>query len=211
MTSSIKYFSRSLAGAFGKLLCLGVVFWVASCTASPAVPPPVSPAPAAPVPARVLLLVPESFERFVYVSFREEGEVRHRFGVEATDQIRALLGRYYSRVSLEVTGSEAEAMDRVSAYREARGGYRDFELVAVPRFVRVEAWQRRYKHGFDVDLQVEFFSTLESKVTKLVGHGESEIGAYATSTPLEAGRLALEYAVSAIGDGIYSSRDLRAP
>ena len=212
MENSEKHSEKTSAGISGKiLLCLWATSLLLSCAASSQVPPPISPMPVAPLQARVLLLVPENFDRFVSIDSPRDGGVPHELGAEATDRLETLLGRYYSGVTLEVVGSEAEATDRVSAFRSGGGADRDFDLVAVPKFIRVEPWERAYKYGMDVDLQVDFYSTHRPMTTTLRGHGESSFGAYASSYPLEAGRVALDYAVSAIGDGIYASSDLRAP
>jgi hypothetical protein len=41
-----------------------------------------------PIPARILLLIPDNFERFVYTSVVGGRETVHPFGREATDELR---------------------------------------------------------------------------------------------------------------------------
>ena len=211
MEKNIRRFAEFRASNYGKSLCLAFLMVLASCATSIPAPRPETAVSEVPFRARVVLMVPDSFDRFVYVDYRDGQEVRHRFGEEGTDRLVQLLRNYYSGVSVEQVGTESEAMDRVAMYRSGRGDYGEADLIAVPRFVRVEGWDRSMKYGMDIDLQMDFYSTRGTSVTQLRGHGESNYGAYATASPFEAGRVALDYAVSAIGDGINSNRDLRYP
>jgi hypothetical protein len=45
-------------------------------------------------------------------------------------------------------------------------------------------------------------------VTKIMGHGESSTGKWFASTPQEGAKIALQYAVSAVIDGVEGNRSL---
>jgi hypothetical protein len=66
------------------------------------------------VPVRVLLLIPEDFQRFVYVSTYEGNEIRHPLGEEGVRELKAAFGIEFASVEVWPVRSEAEAMAMLS-------------------------------------------------------------------------------------------------
>ena len=82
-----------------------------------------------------------------------------------------------------------------------------YDYVAIPKFLRVDSLESKDKYGFEIDLQVEFNAKNGASIT-IKGHGETLIGKYAQSTPEKGAVLTVQYAVSALLDGIEKRRDL---
>ena len=55
---------------------------------------------------RVLLLIPEEFQRFVYVSTYEGDEIRHPLGEEAVRELRAAFGIEFASVEVWPVGAK---------------------------------------------------------------------------------------------------------
>ena len=160
------------------------------------------------VPVRVLLLIPEDFERFVYVSTYEGREIRHPLGEEAVRELRIAFGIEFTCVEVRPVRSEAEAMAMLSPKDPVTGEVRGYDYVVIPKFTRVDSSVENQKYGFDIDLLTEFYAKDGATVTKIKGHGESSTGKWFASTPEEGARIALQYAVSAILDGVEKNRSL---
>jgi hypothetical protein len=84
---------------------------------------------------------------------------------------------------------------------------RAYDYVAIPKFLRVDSLESNQKYGFEIDMQVEFTAKNGSSIT-VKGHGETLIGKYAQSTPEKGAVLTLQYAVSALLDGVEQRRSL---
>jgi hypothetical protein len=160
------------------------------------------------VPVRVLLLVPEDFERFVYVSTYEGREIRHPLGEEAVRELRTAFGIEFTCVEVRSVGSEAEAMAMLDPKDPANVEVRGYDYVVIPKFTRVDSSVENQKYGFDIDLLTEFYAKDGATVTKIKGKGESSTGKWFASTPEEGAKIALQYAVSAILDGVEGNRSL---
>jgi hypothetical protein len=160
------------------------------------------------VPVRVLLLVPEDFQRFVYVSTYEGREIRHALGEEAVRELRTAFGIEFSCVEVWPVSSEAEAMTMLAPTDPVNVEVRGYDYVVIPKFTRVDSSVENQKYGFDIDLLTEFYAKDGTTVTKIKGKGESSTGKWFASTPEEGAKIALQYAVSAILDGIEGNRSL---
>ena len=160
-----------------------------------------------PIPVTILLLVPAEFERFEHVGNYERGSTRYLLGRDAELEMRDAFGIEFAKVVVWPVRSEARAIEMLSPYDPENAQLRAYDYVAIPKFLRVDSLERREKHEFEIDLQVEFNARNGSSIT-FKGHGESMIGKYAQSTPEKGVALALQYAVSALLDGIEKSRDL---
>ncbi len=160
------------------------------------------------VPVRVLLLVPEDFQRFVYVSTYEGREIRHPLGEEAVRELRAAFGIEFSCVEVWPVSSEAEAMTMLAPTDPVNVKVRGYDYVVIPKFTRVDSSVENQKYGFDIDLLTEFYAKDGTTVTKIKGKGESSTGKWFASTPEEGAKIALQYAVSAILDGVEGNRSL---
>ena len=153
-----------------------------------------------PAGGRLLMLVPRDFERFVYVSAINGTRTHHSFGEQATDELQAQLGPFFSSVTIERVDSEAAAMDRLASGDYDRADSR-YDLIAVPEFRNVDSWVRGDRYGFNIDMGVRFYTPDESKVTRIRGRGESKTGFYGFS-PGESGSVAIRKAVEAVADGV---------
>lgn len=161
-----------------------------------------------PVPVSVLLIVPEEFQDFVYVSAYEGHEIRHPLGREAVRELRAAFGIEFDSVEVWSVGSEAEAMAMLTPKDADNAEVRSFDYAVIPRFMRVDSSVGHQKYGFDIDLLTEFYARDGATVTKIKGHGESSTGKWFASTPEEGAQIALQYAASAILDGVEGNRRL---
>lgn len=160
------------------------------------------------VPVRVLLLIPEDFQRFVYVSTYEGNQIRHPLGEEAVRELRTAFGIEFTCVEVWPVRSEAEAMAMLAPSGPANVEVRGYDYVVIPKFTRVDSTVADQKYGFDIDLLTEFYAKDGTTVTKIKGKGESSTGKWFASTPEEGARIALQYAVSAILDGVEGNRSL---
>ena len=160
------------------------------------------------VPVRVLLLIPEQFQRFVYVSTYEGKEIRHPLGEEAVRELKVAFGVEFACVELCTGRSEAEAMAMLSPRDSINPELAAYDYVVIPKFTRVDSSVENQKYGFDIDLLTEFYTKEGATITKIGGHGESSTGKWFASTPEEGAKIALQYAVSAILDGVEGNRSL---
>jgi hypothetical protein len=161
-----------------------------------------------PVPVRVLLLIPEDFQNFVYVSTYEGNEISHALGREGTRELKIAFGKEFDSVEVWSVSSEAEAMAMLSPKDADNAEVRTYDYAVIPRFTRVDSTVKNHKYGFDIDLLTEFYARDGASVTKIRGHGESSTGKWFASTPEEGARIALQYAASAILDGVEGHRNL---
>ena len=162
------------------------------------------------VPVRVLLLIPEEFQRFVYVSTYEGKDIRHPLGEEAVRELRTAFGIEFASVRVWPVTSEAEAMAMLAPKDPANPELPAYDYVVIPKFTRIDSSVENQKYGFDIDLLTEFYAKDGASVTKITGKGESSTGKWFASTPEEGAKIALQYAVSAILDGVEGNRSLFA-
>jgi len=160
------------------------------------------------VPVTVLLLIPEEFQRFVFVSTYEGNEIRHPLGEEALRELRAAFGIEFASVRVWPVASEAEAMAMLTPRDPVNPELSAYDYVVIPKFTRVDSSVENQKYGFDIDLLAEFYAKDGTTVTKIKGKGESSTGKWFASTPEEGAKIALQYAVSAILDGVEGNRSL---
>jgi hypothetical protein len=160
--------------------------------------------------ARVLLLVPEELQGFVYVSTHKENQIQHPLGEEAVRELKAAFGIEFTSVAIWRVRSEADAMAMLAPKDPSNEELRAYDYVVIPKFMRVDSSVENQKYDFDIDLLTEFYAKDGAVVTKIKGHGESSTGAWFASTPEEGAIIALQYAVSAILDGVEGNRALFA-
>ena len=160
-----------------------------------------------PIPVKILLLIPAEFERFEHVSNYEGSNIRHRLGRDAELEMRDAFGIEFSKVEVWPVRSEARAIEMLSPKDPENAQVRAYDYVAIPKFLRVDSLEGKEKYGFEIDLQVEFNAKNGSSIT-IKGHGECLIGKYAQSTPEKGAVLTLQYAMSALLDGIEKRRSL---
>jgi len=160
-----------------------------------------------PIPVKILLLVPAEFERFDHISNYERGSTRYLLGPDAELEMREAFGIEFAKVDVWPVQSEARAIEMLSPYDPENVRVQAYDYVAIPKFLRVDSLGRREKYEFEIDLQVEFNAKNGSSIT-IKGHGESMIGKYALSTPEKGANLSLQYAISALLDGIEKNRNL---
>ena len=163
-----------------------------------------------PVQARVLLLIPEEFQRFVYVSTHKGNAIDHRLGRVGARELTAAFGIEFASVEVLQVRSEAEALARLDLTNPANARMQAYDYVVIPKFMHVDSSAGHQKYGFDVDLVAEFYAKDGAVVTKIKGHGESNTGKWFASTPEQGARIALQSAVSAILDGVEGNRSLFA-
>jgi hypothetical protein len=148
------------------------------------------------------LLVPNDFGRFVYVCSFDGRRTEHRFGEQATDELRAQLYPLFSSIVVEHVESEAAAKRMIASRDFDRPDMCSYDLIATPQFRNVNFWQRGWHYGFDVDMGVDFYRYDSWKVTIVKGRGEARTGYLADSSPGKSGGLALSKAVEAVADGV---------
>jgi hypothetical protein len=155
-----------------------------------------------PAAARLLMAVPEDFERFVYESSLNGQHTRHMFGEQVMDELRAQLSPFFGTITVEHVDNEAAAKEMLDSKDYDRPDLGRYDLFAIPKFRNVDFWVKGEHYGFDIDLVVEFYPNDMSKVTRIRGLGESKTGFYADSTPGKSGALAVNKAVEAVADGL---------
>jgi hypothetical protein len=160
------------------------------------------------VPVRVLLLIPEEFVRFEYVSTYEGSQIRYMLGEEALRELRIAFRIEFASVEVLPVRSEAEAMAMLTPDDPIDLETRTYDYVVIPKFMRVASSDKHQKYGFDIDLLTEFYAKDGANVTKIKGHGESNTGKWSAATPEEGAKIALQYAVAAILDGVEGNRRL---
>ena len=159
------------------------------------------------IPVKILLLIPSEFERFEHVSNYEGSRIRHRLGRDAELEFKDAFGIEFAKVEVWPVQSEDRAMQMLWPEDPENAQMRAYDYVAIPRFLRVDSLESNEKYGFEIDMQVEFNAKNGSSIT-IKGHGECLIGKYAQSTPEKGAVLTLQYAVSALLDGIEKRRSL---
>lgn len=145
------------------------------------------------------MIIPDTFDRYVYVSRLRGGEVRHFIGQEAADGLTALFRRTFRSVETIRVQDEAEARSIMIAESPE---LEMVDYVALPRFNEVSDRARPLEYGFDIDIILEIYPSDMSMVTKIRGHGESTTGAHTGLTPQESIRVALNTAIEAVEDGL---------
>jgi hypothetical protein len=163
-----------------------------------------------PIPVKVLMLIPSEFERYAHVSNYEDSRIHHSLGRDAEMELREAFRIEFSKVDTWPVRSEARAVEMLSPKDPENYQMRAYDYVVIPRFIRVDSLESSEKYGFEIDLQVEFTARNGASLT-FRGHGESMIGKYAQSTPEKGALLTLQYAVSALLDGIEKRRSLFEP
>lgn len=159
-----------------------------------------------PIPAKILLLIPAEFESFDYVGNYDRGSIRYPLGREAEQEMRHAFGIEFAKVEVWPVRSEARAREMLLLNDPENARVRGYDYVAIPKFLRADSLERKEKYEFEIDLQVEFNAINGSSIT-FNGHGTSVIRDYAQTTPEKDASLTLQYAVSALLDGIEKSRD----
>ena len=160
-----------------------------------------------PVPVKILLLIPAEFEHFELVSNYESGGTHYLLGRNAELEMRSAFGIEFAKVEIRHVQSEARAREMLLSNDPEHAQVRSYDYVAIPKFLRADSLERKEKYEFEIDLQVEFDANNGSNIT-FKGHGSSITGKYAQSTPEKGASLTLQYAVSALLDGIEKSRNL---
>ena len=160
-----------------------------------------------PIPMKILLLIPAEFERFEHVSNYEGNHIRHPLGRDAELEMRDAFGVEFARVEVWPMESEERAKQMLWPENPENVQVRAYDYVEIPRFLRVDSLESNEKYGFEIDIQVEFNAKNGSSIT-IKGHGECLIGKSAQSTPEKGAVLTLQYAISALLDGIEKRRNL---
>jgi len=160
-----------------------------------------------PVPVTILLLVPAEFERFEHVGNYDGSSIRYLLGRDAEMEMRDAFRIEFAKVEVLPVRSEARAIEMLSPNDPENARLRFYDYVAIPKFLNVDSLEGKAKYGFSIDLQVEFYAINGSSIT-IKGHGDSMIGRYAQSTPEKGAVLTLQYAISALLDGIEKRRNL---
>jgi hypothetical protein len=162
-----------------------------------------------PIPVKLLLLIPSEFEHFVHVSNYEETRIHHRIGRDAELELRDAFGIEFASVEVWPVRSEDVAMQMLWPELPENAKVWGYDYVAIPKFLRVDSLESNDKYGFEIDMQVLFSAKNGSSIT-VKGHGETLIGKDAQSTPEKGAVLTLQYAVSALLEGIEKRRGLFA-
>jgi hypothetical protein len=160
-----------------------------------------------PIPAKILLLFPAEFERFEHTSNFESGGIRYHLGRDAELEMRNAFGIEFAKVETMPVRSETRAREMLSPDDPENERTLAYDYVATPKFLRADSTEDKEKYQFEIDLQVEFAANNGASIT-VTGHGESMLGKDAQSTREKGASLAVQYAVSALLDGIEKRRNL---
>ncbi len=159
-----------------------------------------------PIPVKILLLIPDEFDRFELLSNYKTGGTRYILGRDAEREMKEAFGIEFAKVEVLHVQSEDTAMEMLSPNDPKNAQVRAYDYVAIPKFLHADSMEDHEKYGFEIDLQVEFYAINGSSVT-IKGHGKSMMEMYAESTREKGANLTVQYAVSALLDGIEKQRD----
>ncbi len=150
-----------------------------------------------PVNSRVLMLIPDDFDRNASRPMSSE------LGQRAVGLLDIALRSEFESLGIGRTASASDALARLAA-RDA--DFSRFDLIAIPRFEHVSYWTNGWGYGygyqFDINLVVDFYRNDGTKVTSIRGHGETTTGAYSGTPPGESGDRALRMAIAGVRDGV---------
>lgn len=163
------------------------------------------------LPVSVLLLVPERFDHYVYSSFHRGTEVWHRFGREAADRMRLVLGPEFENFEMRFVRQEPNLQRMLDPEDPEYLETRQFDFIAIPSFGDIRSWSKGREYGIEVNLVLEFHSTSGQRVSTIKGYAESSTGFLTGISPGEAGSRALAAAVGAVRNRIAKSPELFRP
>ncbi len=158
-----------------------------------------------PIPVRVLLLIPDEFSHYTYMSTYNGRQIQNPLGRDAENELRKALRVEFESLEVWPVRSETKAIEMLSPSDPYNSEIRNYDYVVIPEFIHVESSVNNDKYSFGVDFWTRFYAKDESSIT-IKGHGETMTGKYAASTPENSARLTVQYAVSAILDGIEKKR-----
>jgi hypothetical protein len=159
-----------------------------------------------PIPVKILLLIPDEFERFDYIGKYERSSIRYQLGREGELELREAFGIEFVKVEVWPVRNEARAREMLLSNAPEYTQVQSYDYVAIPKFLNADSLERNGKYEFEIDLQVEFNARIGSSIT-FKGHGASMVGKYAQMTPEKSVKTALQYAIFALLDGIEKSRN----
>jgi hypothetical protein len=157
------------------------------------------------------MLVPERFDRYVYSSLHRDREVWHRFGEEAVDRMRLVLGPEFEDFEIRSVRYEPDFSRMFNPEEPDNLDIRGYDFVAVPSFGDVKSWSRGRDYGVAINIALEFRSTDGVRISNVKGYAETSTGSFYGITPREAGSRALAAAVGALRNRIATSPELFRP
>ena len=158
-----------------------------------------------PIHVNILLLIPDEFSHYTYISTFEGNQIRHSLGQDAEQELRTAFGIEFASMEIWPVRSESKAIEMLSPSDPYNSEIREYDYAVIPEFMHVESTADNDNFKFGVDMWTRFYAKDGSSVT-LKGYGETLTGKYTVSTPEESARLTIKYAVSAILDGIEKKR-----
>jgi|GEM_PF-1511949 hypothetical protein len=162
------------------------------------------------IAAKILLLIPYEFESFLFTSRYQEMTIQHQLGFEAEHELRTAFGIEFADVQVRPVASEATASDMLLPRNTGDTLFKQFDFVAIPKFLKVDSSVENGYYLFSIDLSVAFTGPDGSTLT-ITGHGESRTGQYIVTTPEKCATHTLQLAVSAILDRIEKRRSFFQP
>ncbi len=191
-----------------RLAAVLIMSFLGSSCAAPGVstrPLPQQPdlALARPIHANIVLLMPDDFERYVNTNWLRGREIHLQLGRQAADLIGVLLRNNFDHVGFIAVRSEPEAIDMISS---GAPEVQRYDLIAVPKFSRVDFWERGNEFGYEIGVSLEFYSPDSTRVETIGGRGESRTGIHSGFSPQQSAGLALANALDAVKDGLEMRR-----
>ena len=156
-----------------------------------------------PIRAKVLLLIPDELDQYVYLDSTKGTRFQIPLGRTAADQIDKLVGSAFTSSTVQLVASEAEARDRISGDDP---DIRAYDYVAIPKLMNISSRDSGFDQAFEIDVVLELSSPGGGRVEMIRGHGEARIPVQPGSSPEGSARTALSYAVDAVKDGLESRR-----
>lgn len=159
-----------------------------------------------PVPVSVLIMIPYEFESYEYASTYQGKKIRHSLGLNAKSELREAFGVEFASSALWQISSQDKALAMLASSHPENVDVRAFDYVAIPQFIKVGSTAENEKYGFSIELGVVFYGRDGSVIT-IKGQGETVVEKYTSTTPEKSSVLTLQYAVSAVLDGIEKRRN----
>lgn len=155
-----------------------------------------------PIDAQALLLLPEEFTSFTYVSSYEGREVTYFFGQAGFEPLIELLRSAFSTLYQRSVGSDLEAIALVQGSTTSLPSY---DFLIVPKFMDTHSFVKPFQYGVETGIQLDFVAKDRSIITAR-GRGAGSAGLYISQQLRGAGKEALTAALVALRDDIVSKR-----
>lgn len=156
------------------------------------------------IDAKALLLLPEDFLSFKYVSSYEGREITYFFGQAGIQPLTELLRSAFSTLDQKSIGSELEAFALVRSSGDSLSSY---DFLILPKFIDTNSFVKPFQYSVETGIRLDFVAK-DHSITTARGSGTGSAGLYISQQLRGAGKEALTAALAALRDDIASKREV---